>query len=129
MSHDAGSPNRGHSDPGPQAIVAAWNEEDSQRRRALLGQSWTPDARYVDPLMQGEGRDGIAKMIEPARAKFPGHAFTLRGAPDGHGSYVRLSWTLAAPAGDYVTHGSDLMRLDDRGRIAEVIGFLDASVS
>ena len=36
---------------------------------------------------------------------------------------------LAAPAGDYVAHGSDLMRLDDRGRIAEVIGFLDASVS
>ena len=68
--------------------------------------------------MAGEGRDGIAKMIEAARARFPGHAFTLRGAPDGHRSYVGLSWTLAAPAGDHVAHASYLMRLDDRGRIA-----------
>ena len=98
-----GPPNRGHSDAGPKAIaeayLAAWNEQDSQRRRVLLGQSWTSAAVMSIRWMAGEGRDGIAKMIEAARAKFPGHAFTLRGAPDGHGSYVRLSWNLAAPAG------------------------------
>ena len=119
--------------PDPKAIaeayLAAWNEEDSQRRRVLLAQSWTSDARYVDPLMKGEGHEGIATMIQAARAKFPGHVFTLRGTPDGHGSYVRLSWTLAAPAGDHVALGSDVMRIDDQGRIAEVIGFLDAGVS
>ena len=42
------------------------------------------------PTPTGEGRDGIAKMIEAARGEFPGHAFTLRGAPDGRGSYVEV---------------------------------------
>jgi SnoaL-like domain len=112
-----------------EAYLGAWNEEDSQRRRVLLGQSWTSDARYVDPLMAGEGREGIATMIEAARGKFPGHAFMLRGTPDGYGRYVRLSWTLAAPAGDHVAHGSDVIRVDGQGRIADVIGFLDASAS
>ena len=110
-----------------EAYLATWNEEDSERRRALLGRSWTPDAHYVDPMMSGEGRDGIAQMIEAARTKFPGHAFALRGKPDGHGRYVRLSWSLAPHSGTAVAHGSDVMRLDDNGCIAEVIGFLDAN--
>ena len=110
--------------PDPKQLLPLGTRRTVSAACVLLGRSWTSDVRYVDPLMAGEGRDGIAKMIEPARAKFPGHAFA-----DGHGSYVRLSWILEAPAGDHVAHGSDLMRLDDRGRIAEVIGFLDASVS
>ena len=110
------------------AYLATWNEQDGQRRRTLLSESWSADARYVDPMMAGEGRDGIATMIEAARTKFPGHAFTLRGTPDGHGRYVRLSWTLAPHTGAAVAHGSDVMRLDETGRIAEVIGFLDGNL-
>ena len=117
----------------PKAIaeryLAAWNEADDARRRALLEQSWAPDARYADPLMHGEGRDGIAAMIGAARSQFPGHGFTLRGTPDGHGHYVRFSWTLAPEGGAPVGGGTDMMRLDGEGRIAEVVGFLDGSRS
>ncbi|MFC7551640.1 hypothetical protein ACFQU7_03960 [Pseudoroseomonas wenyumeiae] len=34
-------------------------------------------------------------MIETARGSFPGHGFTLEGPPDGHGPFLRFSWTLA----------------------------------
>ena len=113
----------------PRAIaetyLAAWNEADDLRRRELLEQGWAANARYVDPLMQGEGRDGIAAMIAAARVQFPAHGFTLHGAPDGHGSYVRFSWTLAPQGSGPVAGGTDVVRLDGQGRIAEVVGFLD----
>lgn len=112
------------------AYLAVWNEADDVRRRDLLEQGWAADARYVDPLMQGEGREGIACMIEVARLQFPGHAFALAGQPDGHGAYVRFSWTLASTSvGTSVGGGTDLVRLDDEGRIAEVVGFVDGAVA
>lgn len=107
------------------AYLAAWNEEDGRRRRDLLAESWTENARYVDPMMHSEGRDGIAAMIEGARAQFPEHRFHLVGTPDTHGSYVRFSWTLAPKGGSVVARGTDVVRLAKGDRIAEVVGFLD----
>ena len=108
-----------------QTYLAAWNEADGVRRRELLDEGWAAEARYVDPLMHGEGREGIARMIEAARRQFPGHGFALSGTPDGHGGHVRFSWTLAPAGGAPVARGTDVVRLDDEGRIAEVVGFLD----
>jgi len=107
--------------------LAAWNEPDDHARRQQLGRDWSPEARYADPLMAGTGPDGIATMIEAARSQFPGHGFTLAGDPDGHGAFVRFSWTLAPQGGAPVGGGTDIVRLDDQGRIAEVIGFLDGA--
>lgn len=102
-----------------------WNDPDDGSRRTRLTDGWAVDARYVDPMMAGDGREGIAEMIAGARAQFPGHAFSLCGTPDGHGRFARFSWTLAPSDGPVVAGGTDVVRLDDTGRIAEVIGFLN----
>jgi hypothetical protein len=107
--------------------LALWNEADAKARRALAARTWRPDAHYADPLMQGEGHEGICAMIEAARAQFPGHAFTLRGEPDGHGAWVRFSWSLAPAGGQPVAGGTDVARLDGDGRFAQVTGFLDGA--
>ena len=108
--------------------LAAWNADNDDERRELLD-GWSPDARYDDPIMSGTGRDGIATMMTDARAQFPGHAFTLRGTPDGHGAFVRFSWLLALHGKAAIAGGTDTVRLDDEGRIAEIIGFLDGAGS
>ncbi len=119
--------------PSPLAIaetyLAAWNEADDTRRKASIAGNWSASARYADPLMSGEGRDGIAAMISGARAQFPGHSFALRGTPDGHGAWVRFSWDLAPENGKAVAGGTDMVRLDGAGRIESVIGFLDFAPS
>ena len=107
------------------AYLALWNESSTQRRSELLREGWSERARYVDPIMQGEGHAGIAAMIEGAREQFPGFRFELAGNPDGHGSYARFSWRLISPNGDDVAGGTDMVRLGTDGRIKEVIGFLD----
>ena len=108
--------------------LATWNEADASRRQALIAALWRPQGRYADPLMSGQGHDGIARMIETARSQFPGLVFSARGEPDGHGPFARFSWSLGAAGGAPVAGGTDVARLDADGRVVEVIGFLDGSV-
>jgi hypothetical protein len=105
--------------------LASWNAAPPQRAATM--DHWAATATYRDPLMTGDGREGIAAMIDAAAANFPGHHFELDGAVDGHGPFVRFSWLIRPDegAGAAVACGTDVVRLDDDGRIAEVIGFLD----
>ena len=108
--------------------LATWNEADAERRQALIAGLWSPQGRYADPMMSGEGHEGIARMIEAARAQFPGLQFTARGEPDAHGPFTRFSWSLGPADGAPVAGGTDVARLDAAGRVVEVIGFLDTSI-
>jgi hypothetical protein len=107
--------------------IATWNSPADQRR-AALERAWTPDASYVDPLMSGQGYDGICTMIDSALANFPQHKFELRGTADGFSRFVRFSWVLRDSFGAAAARGTDLVRLDADGRIAQVVGFLDGPV-
>ena len=114
------------SDPKTLAerYIAAWNETDPGRRRALIGGLWTEDASFVDPVMQGEGHDGINAVIAGVQGRFPGFRFALIGAPDGFGDYLRLSWGLGPAGADAPLKGADFMAVRD-GRLATVTGFFD----
>lgn len=106
------------------AYLETWNGAPGQRS-AALSSAWRPDAVYTDPLMSGKGHEALQAMMDSAMAQFAGHRFALEGEPDGHGHFVRFSWTLRNGAEASVARGTDVVRLDEGGRIAEVIGFLD----
>lgn len=107
--------------------LAGWNAAPAARDEALP--AWSEDATYIDPLMAGEGRDAIATMIDKACAQFPGCRFVLEGAPNGHGNHVRFTWALTTPDARVAARGTDMVRVDGDGRIAEVIGFLDSGAA
>jgi len=106
--------------------IAAWNEGDGEHRRALIAQTWTEDASYVDPMMTGAGRDGIDAMIAGAQQQFPGHRFELAGPPDAHHDRVRFTWHLRpVGGGDTVAVGIDFGVVAHDGRLRSVTGFLE----
>lgn len=105
--------------------IALWNETHGERRRDLIAQSWTETASYVDPLMRGEGYDGIDSLIAAVHERFPGHRFVIRGEPEGHNDRVRFSWSLGAEGAPPVAHGTDFAVLAADGRLQSVTGFLD----
>ena len=104
--------------------IGMWNETDPERRRALIAEVWTEDARYVDPVLQAEGRAGIDAMVCGVHERFPGHRFRRTGDPDVHHDRVRFNWELAPEAGPAVVNGVDFAVLADR-RLQTVTGFFD----
>jgi hypothetical protein len=108
------------------SYIALWNETDAGRRRSLIAQTFAADARYLDPLMRGEGLDGIDAMVAAAQAQYPGTRFELAGAPDHHNDRVRFGWHLrAAAGGDVLATGLDFGTLAEDGRLRSVTGFLE----
>ncbi len=105
--------------------IEMWNESDPARRRELVERTWSEDGTYVDPLMSGEGRDGIDAMIAGVQQQFPGHRFELAQGPDTHNDRVRFSWHLVADGGAAVATGVDFGTLAEDGRLRSVTGFLE----
>jgi len=104
--------------------IAAWNETDAAARRALIARTWTEAATYVDPMMQGEGHDGIDAMIAGVQSKFPGFRFTLDSKVDGYADHIRFSWACGPDGAPALVKGTDFGVVAD-GRLKVVTGFLD----
>jgi SnoaL-like domain len=104
--------------------IELWNERTPSRRREMLATNWTSDARYVDPLMAGDGHDGVDALISGVQQKFPDFKFKLLGEPNGFGDHVRFSWGLGPDGVDSPIKGTDFAVLKD-GRIRSITGFLD----
>ncbi|WP_211454938.1 nuclear transport factor 2 family protein [Collimonas antrihumi] len=106
--------------------IAAWDEPDAIRRRALIATVFTPEATYVDPMTRNAGHDGLDAMIGAVQQQFAGLRFKLHGKQDGHNDVVRFSWALAADGAEPVAYGTDIVVVAEDGRISSVTGFLDA---
>jgi len=104
--------------------VDLWNERTPSRRREMLSQDWTVDASYVDPLMRGDGLDGVDALISGVQQRFPEFRFKLIGEPNGYGDNLRFSWGLGPDGVDSPIKGTDFAVLKD-GRIKSITGFLD----
>lgn len=106
--------------------IAVWNERDGGRRRELIAETWTEDGSYLDPMMRGDGAEGIDAMIGGAQEQFPGHAFRRLGAADAHADRLRFSWELTPTAGGAaVVAGTDFGVVAPDGRLRTITGFLD----
>jgi SnoaL-like domain len=105
--------------------IEIWNETDPDRRRSLVADTWAEDASYLDPIMAGEGQDGIDTMIAGAQGQFPGHRFELSAGPDAHHDRLRFAWRLVGADGKPVAGGVDFATLAEDGRLRSVTGFLE----
>ena len=106
--------------------IAMWNETTPEDRRAIIADTFADDATYLDPIMSGQGRDGIDAMVAAAQTQFPGARFELTSAPDAHHDRVRFAWRMVtADGGAQVAAGVDFATVADDGRLRAVTGFLE----
>lgn len=104
----------------------AWNAGEKDALAKAVAAAWTADGSYTDPLADVHGHQQIAAVIAAAHEQFPGFAFRLLGAVDGHHDIARFGWELVNEAdGSAPVAGFDVITLDDEGRIKQVLGFLD----
>ncbi len=107
-----------------EGYIAAWNESDADRRAALLKAVFAEDVSYRDPIMQGDGHEGIAALIGGVQQQFAGFRFSLKGTPDGYADKIRFSWNLGPEGADSIIEGTDIGVIEN-GRLRSVTGFLD----
>ncbi|MET8136392.1 nuclear transport factor 2 family protein [Streptomyces sp. NPDC005251] len=104
----------------------AWNAGGRDTLTKAVAAAWTADGTYTDPLTDVRGHEGIAAVITAAHEQFPGFAFRLLGAVDGHHDTARFGWELVDETdGSAPVAGFDVIVLDGEGRIRSVQGFLD----
>lgn len=105
--------------------IDLWNETDPVTRRRGVDELWSADARYVDPMVDAQGREAIDQTIGAVQDQFPGFVFRLAGPVDAHHNQGRFTWELG-PAGDEAPIvGFDVAVTDAEGRLQTVLGFLD----
>ena len=110
--------------------IAMWNETSAEARRAIIAETWSEDATYIDPLMSGQGAADLDAMVSGVQEQFPGHRFELTSGPDHHHDRVRFAWRLVgANGGPAIAHGVDFATLADDGRLRSVTGFLEPAAS
>ncbi|QKC80624.1 nuclear transport factor 2 family protein [Mesorhizobium sp. NZP2077] len=107
-----------------EGYITAWNESDASRRAELLTATFTEDVSYRDPLMQGDGHEGVAALIDAVQQRLAGFRFSLKGAPDGFADKIRFSWNLGPEGVPSVIEGTDIGIIEN-GRLKSVTGFLD----
>jgi hypothetical protein len=107
------------------SYIEMWNEPDADQRRALVVQTLTGDAAYLDPLMSGEGTEEITAMIGAAQQQYPGHRFALVSGPDAHHDNVRFTWSLTPRDGEPIAKGVDFAEVAQDGRLCRVTGFIE----
>jgi len=105
--------------------IAIWNERDPETRRQLIAQTWTDDAGYIDPLLEGKGHDGIEAMTAGLQAQFPGLQFRRTGEVDVHHDRVRFNWDATEDGSQPVIAGVDFGVVAGDGRLASITGFFD----
>jgi len=101
-----------------ETYIAAWNETDAKARRAMIADTWTADATYVDPMAAVAGHDGLDALIAGVQERFPGFRFELIGQADGHGENVRFSWGLGPVGGEAARRRAPPRRLATSRRAA-----------
>jgi hypothetical protein len=104
---------------------AMWNETDAGKRRELIAATFTEDARYLDPMLEGEGRQGIDAMVATVHQRFPGYRFRRTGHVDRHHDRLRFSWELAPAGGPVFADGVDFGVVTPDGRLSAITGFID----
>ena len=108
--------------------LAAWNTTDPAARRDAIAAAFTPDARYVDPLADVSGHDGVDALIAGAQEQFAGLTFSRGDVLDAHHDVVRFTWHLGPEGSDGaepVVIGFDVAEIAEDGRLRTVHGFLD----
>ena len=109
------------------SYIAAWNETDADRRRAVIARAWTESGSYLDSHRDCAGHDAIGGMIAAVQQMFPGYRFRLSSGIEKHHDRVRFSWQAGGAAdAPLFFAGTDFATIAPDGRFLSVTGFTDA---
>lgn len=108
--------------------VALWNESDVAKRRDAVVDLWVRDGRHVAPSIEVRGHEELVARVTRSHERWVvgnGCRFRLRGDVAGHHDVIRFTWEMVDGTGLIESVGTEILTLDDRGKIVCVYQFLE----
>lgn len=105
----------------------AWNETDSDARRALLEQCWADDGVYIDPTAHLVGREALNAHISNVHAKRASFRIEMMSDVDLHHNVIRFLWRIAFADGARGDVSIDFGEVGEDGRLSKIVGFFGAA--
>jgi hypothetical protein len=104
-------------------LLAAWNEQDPARLRALVEASLTEDVAFTDPHYQIVGINAFIEQVNEVREREGQAKLMPTSGVDMHHDRARYSWVLVRADGTRF-EGFDAVELDlQQGKIRRIDGF------
>lgn len=107
-----------------QRYVEFWNTDDAAELQRLAARTFAADVSYHAPIGVLARTGALIGFRNQFAQHQPGYLFRDRVEPAVHHDRARLQWELVVDGQTFAT-GTDVLELDDDGRITSITGFLD----
>lgn len=102
-------------------MLAAWNEQDSDKIREHLEAALTVDVYFADPTIVLSGIDEFEKMVHEVQARIPGARYSRTSTVDTHHDLYRYHWAIHV-GNEQIVQGFDVVE-ENAGKVSRVLGF------
>lgn len=104
-------------------LLAAWNEHDDAKFRALVEAALTSDIEFTDPHYQIVGIEAFIRQVHEFRAREGRARLVPTSGIDLHHDRARYSWAVVREDGSRF-EGFDAVAFDlDQGKVRRIDGF------
>ena len=107
-----------------QRYVDFWNASTADDQQRLATATFASTVAYHAPVGVLHGVDELIGFRNQFADHSPDYVFHTRTPPQSHHGRARLQWELTVGDSSFAA-GTDVLELDDEGRIVAIAGFLD----
>ncbi|WP_255954928.1 isomerase [Streptomyces odontomachi] len=108
-----------------QEYVRFWNADTEQEQRRLAAAALGDGVEYCAEIGILTGAQALMNFRNQFTAHMGDVALRLRARPQVHHDRARLQWEILTGDGASFATGTDVIQLDEDGRIGSVVAFLD----
>lgn len=105
------------------AYVAAWNENDETRRRALIEKCWAENGTITSNYVHVVGREELFANIAAWRRDRPHDLAIFTSGIEHHHTWFRFTVIVVQPDGTTYSEALDVGEVGPDGRIVQIITF------
>ena len=124
MSHTTTAPGPTPALTTVERYVRFWNAASPQEQQELAEEVFADGVTYHAVIGVLSGAAELIDFRDRFAQHSPGGELRALDRPDAHHDSARLRWELVVDGGSFAA-GTDVLQLDDTGRVARVTTFLD----
>ncbi len=105
--------------------VAAWNEDDPERRWELVTRALAEGVEIFAPGLELHGHGDVLAAIAAFRGEVPPRRALITTVTDAHHRFGRFGFAIEGEQGGVLQRGIAILELGPDGRLARTVTFLE----